>query len=138
VLSKTQLHLQNVGYPKDAWYGEYEFLDQDVLQFKEVLLFYVIKSTIQDPVTSETSQTFLKIPKQWLSKCKRYYLFPTINSSEPETNPENWASGLFQTSVYPNSSFMEWKLDEIFNLNDPSNITLLLLRSIYLDLSIFF
>jgi hypothetical protein len=134
VLSKTQLHLQNVGYPKDAWYGEYEFLDQDVLQFKEVLLFHVIKSTIQDPITSETSQTFLKIPKQWLSKCKRYYLFPIINSSEPETNPENRASGLFQTSVYPNSSFMEWKLDEILNLNDPSNITLLLLRAIYLNL----
>jgi hypothetical protein len=31
VLSKTQLHLQNVGYPKVAWYGEYEFLDQACL-----------------------------------------------------------------------------------------------------------
>jgi hypothetical protein len=104
VLSKTQLYLQNVGYPKNARYGEYEFLDQDVLQFKEVLLFYVIKSTIQDPITSETSQ--FKIPKQWLSKCKHYYLFPIINSSEPETNPENWAPGLFQTNVYPNVSLM--------------------------------
>ena len=112
--------LQNYGYPNDHWYGTYEFLNHDVKTFKGQLKFYIVKATVWDPVTRKSKVVFKKILIHWLSSCRRYYLQPRVDNSKPDSDPENWATGLFLEAVYPNTSFYEYELDQLLNPDDTS------------------
>ena len=97
-------------------------LDQDVSKLPAAYTYryFLIKKFVIDMMTQEKKVKFFVISIFWLSKCRRFFLYSAVNVNNPLTDPSKWGAEMFKANFYPKSTFLEWKLEQVLNFDDPS------------------